>query len=107
MDKHNEHKAKAFLTVKGQCNLSMKNELETMAKCSKSEKDDDAVGPLKMTKELSHVSTEVKHQHWTVTEMLSESVNVHKGNNKTMASHSKTGQCCRRTMGRVTPRESF
>ena len=89
LDKHNECNAKLFLVAKGQCNLSMKNELEAMKKHRKLEKNDNAVGPLKMTKELSCVSTEVKCQCWSMMTMLSESVNARQGDNKTMAVHCK------------------
>ena len=47
VDKCNNHKAKVFPVVKGQCGLSMKNKLEAMEKHSKLEKNDDVVGPLK------------------------------------------------------------
>ena len=51
----NECKAKVFPVVKGQCDLSMKNELKATEKCSELEQNDNAVGLLKMTKELLHV----------------------------------------------------
>ena len=58
MDKCNNHKAKTFLAVKGQCSLNMKNESEAMEKHSELKKNCNAVGPLKMMKELLCVSTE-------------------------------------------------
>ena len=71
--------------------MFMKNELEAMEKHSKLEKNDDAVavGPLKMTKELLHVSTEVKCQHWSMIAMLSKLMNMRQGDNKTMVVHHK------------------
>ena len=75
--------------VKGQCNLSVKNKPEAMKEHSKLEQNDDAVGPLKMIKELSHMSTEVNCQCWSMTTMLHESVNARQGDNETMAAHCK------------------
>ena len=85
MDKCNEHKAKVFPVVKSQCNLSVKNKLEAMEKYGELEQNDDVVGLLKMIKELSYVSTEVKHQCWSMTTMLHKLVNACQGDNKTMA----------------------
>ena len=87
LDKCNECKAKVFLVVKGQCNLSMKNKLEAMKECGEPEQNDDAVGLLKMIKELSCMSTEVKHQCWSMTTMVHELVNKCQGDNETMAAH--------------------
>ena len=78
-----------FPVVKGQCNLSVKNKLEAMEKCSKLEQNDNTVGPLKLTKELLHVSTEVKCQHWSMIAMLSKLMNMRQGDNKTMVVHHK------------------
>ena len=89
IDKRNECKAKVFLVVKGQCNLSVKNKLEAMEKHSELEQNDDAVGLLKMIKELSCVSTEVKCQCWSMTTMLHKLVNMCQGDNETMATHCK------------------
>ena len=44
---YNDYKAKVLLVVKGQCNLSMKNKLETMNKYSRFEQNDDVVKLLK------------------------------------------------------------
>ena len=67
----------------------MKNELEATEKHSKSEQNDNVVGPLKMTKELSCMSTEVKCQCWSMMTMLDKSVNTCQGDNDTMAVHCK------------------
>ena len=83
LDKYNEYEAKVFLVVKGQCNLSMKNKLEAMEKCSGLEQNDNIVGLLKMMKELSHVSTEVKCQCWSMTTMLWKPVNACQGDKET------------------------
>ena len=58
-------------------------------KHSELEQNDNTVGLLKMTKELLHVSTEVKCQCWSMTTMLDELVNARQGDNKTMAVHHK------------------
>ena len=89
MDKYNEYKAKVFLVVKGQCSLSMKNKLEAMKEYGKLEKDDDVVGLLKIIKELSYVSTEVKYQYWSMTTMLYKLMNTRQGENETMAAYYK------------------
>ena len=75
--------------AKGQCDLSMKDKTEAVERHSKLEQNDDTVGPLKMTKELLCMSTEVRHQHWSVTTMLNELVNARQGDNGTMAVHHK------------------
>ena len=43
-----------------------------------------------MIKELLCMSTEVKHHHWSMMTTLSKLVNVHQGDNETMA------VCCER-----------
>ena len=64
---------------------STKTESETMKECSKLEKNDNVVGPLKMIKELSHQSTKVKCQCWSMMKMLQKPVNMHQGDKETMA----------------------
>ena len=81
--------SKGVPSGEGQCNLNTKNELEAMEEHRKPKKNNNVVGPLKMIKELSHLLTEVKHQHWSMMTMLSELVNAHQGDNETMAVHHK------------------
>ena len=80
---------KVLLAVKGQCNPSMKNELETVEECGNLEKNDNTVGSLKMIKELSHLSTEVKCQHQSMMTILWKPVNVCQGDTETMVGHCK------------------
>lgn len=68
LDKHEECKAKAFVIVKGQCTLTMKNKAESMKDCKKIEQDDDIIGLLKSPKELAFTTVDVQHEHWTVNQ---------------------------------------
>ena len=44
---------------------------------------------LKLIKELSHQTTEVKYQYWTLTTLLWRLMNMRQGENETMAAHYK------------------
>ena len=93
LDKYLKIKAKVFLVIKGKCTLSMKNNLAAMEKYGELEENDDVVGLLKMIKELSYSSTEVKYEYWLMTKMLYRLINVRQGDNETMAgSNRRTGQ---------------
>ena len=89
LDKYNEYKAKVFLVIKGQCSLSMKNKLESMDKYKVFEENDNVVELLKLIKELSHQTTEVKYQYWTLTTLLWRLMNMRQGENETMAAYHK------------------
>ena len=67
----------------------MKNKLEAMREYSELEKKDDVVRLLKMIKELSYSSTEVRYEYWSMTTMLSKLVNICQGDTETMAGYYK------------------
>ena len=60
LDKHNEHKAKVFVVVKGQCSLTMKNKIESMTECKDWEKNDDMTELLNGLKEVSFSTADVQ-----------------------------------------------
>ena len=43
LDLHNECKAKAFVIIKGQCTLTMKNKIESTKECDEIEEKDDVI----------------------------------------------------------------
>ena len=66
VDKHEEFKSKVFVIILGQCMLSMKNKVESTSGYEKLEEADDAIGLLKVIKNLAYSTSKVQYVHWTV-----------------------------------------
>ena len=67
VDENEEHKLKFFTVMKGQCNLGLKSELESMSKCKEMAENNDVKSSLELTKQMLCSMSEVGCEHWMMT----------------------------------------
>jgi hypothetical protein len=65
-ERYEEHKAKVFVIVKGQCTLNMKNKVESLQGYNLIEANDDVIKLLNSLKELTLKMNEVQYGYWTI-----------------------------------------
>ena len=88
-DKYNEHKAKVFIVIRGQCSLSMKNRLESDKEYKSWVRNDDVINLLKKIKELTYSTTEVRYEYWSLAMSLGKLANVRQSEGETIPSYYK------------------
>ena len=86
---HEEHKAKVFVVILGQCSVTVKSKLENDSSCDQLEADDDVVGLLAKLKELAFSTSGVQHPHWTMQLVMRQLSTVHQGQRESVARHHK------------------
>lgn len=67
---YDKDKSRMFRIIMGQCKLSMKNKIESMAEYPKLEEDDDVVGLLAMMKQVAFSAEKVQYEFWTKQAMM-------------------------------------
>jgi hypothetical protein len=65
-DRYEEHKAKIFVIVKGQCALDMKFKGESLKGYDSIEASDDVIKLLNGLKELTFKTHNVQYGYWTI-----------------------------------------
>jgi len=81
-----EQKAKVFVVILGQCSLEVKNKLVNNVGFKTLEDSDDAVGPLKMLKEMAFSTSGVQHPHWTLQNVLRRLTAINQGPSESVSS---------------------
>jgi hypothetical protein len=67
---YEEHKAKKFVIVKGQCTLNMKNKVETLQGYETIEANDDVIKLLNGLKELRFKTHDVQYGYWPICQTV-------------------------------------
>jgi hypothetical protein len=69
-ERYEEHKAKIFVIVKGQCTLNMKNKVESLQGYNSIEANNDVIKLLNGLKELTFKTHKVQYGHWTICQTV-------------------------------------
>jgi hypothetical protein len=93
-ERYEEHKAKIFVIVKGQCTLNMKNKVESLQDCDLIEGNDDVVKSLNGLKELTFKTHEVQYGYWTVCQTVRRVLTMRQQDNEPLAEHYKRFTSC-------------
>jgi hypothetical protein len=92
-EKYEEHKAKIFVIVKGQCTLNMKNKVEGLQGYDLIEANDDVI-KLNGLKELTFKTQEVQYGYWTICQTVRRVHAMRQQDNEPLAEHYKRFTSC-------------
>jgi hypothetical protein len=69
-ERYEEHKAKIFVIVRGQCSLNMRNKVESLQGYDLIEANDDVIKLLNGLKELTFKTNEVQFGYWRICQTV-------------------------------------
>jgi hypothetical protein len=93
-ERYEEHKAKIFVIVKGQCTLNMKNKVESLQGFDSIEANDDAIKLVNGLKELTFKMHEVQYGYWTICQTVRRVLTMRQEDNKPLAEFYKRSTSC-------------
>ena len=94
-EKYEEHKAKLFVIVKGQCTLNMKNKVESLMGYDLIEASDDVITLLNGLKELTFKMHKVQYGYWTtICQTVRKVLTMRQQDNKPLAEQYKRFTSC-------------
>jgi hypothetical protein len=93
-ERYEEHKAKIFVIVKGQCTLNMKNKVESLQGYYSIEANDDVIELLNGLKELTFKTHEVQYGYWTICQTVRRVFTMRQQDNKPLAEYYKMCTSC-------------
>jgi hypothetical protein len=93
-ERYEEHKAKIFMIVKGQCTLNMKNKVESLQAYDSIEANDDVIKLLNDLKELTFKTHEVQYGYWTICQTVRKVLTMRQQDNETLAEYYKRFASC-------------
>jgi hypothetical protein len=82
---YEEHKAKIFVIVKGQCTLNMKTKMESLQGYDSIEANDDFIKLLNGLKELTIKTQEVQYGYWTICQTVRRILTMRQQDNEPLA----------------------
>jgi hypothetical protein len=88
-ERYEEHKAKIFVIVKGQCTLNMKNKGESLQGYDLIEGSDDVIKLLNGLKELTFKMHKVQYGYWTICQSVRRVLTMRQQDNKPLAEYYK------------------
>jgi hypothetical protein len=86
-ERYEEHKAKIFVIVKGQCTLNIKNKVESLHGYDSIEGSDDVIKLLKGLKELTFKTHDVQYGYWTICQTVRKVLTMRQHGNKPLAEY--------------------
>jgi hypothetical protein len=93
-DKYEEHKAKIFVIIKGQCTLNMKNKVESLKGYNSIEASDDVIKLLNGLKELTFKTHDVQYGYWTICQTVRKVLTMRQQDNEPLAEYYKRFTSC-------------
>jgi hypothetical protein len=93
-DKYEEHKAKIFVIIKGQCTLNMKNKVESLKGYDLIEASDDVIKLLNGLKELTFKTHDVQYGYWTICQTVRKVLTMRQQDNEPLAEYYKRFTSC-------------
>jgi hypothetical protein len=93
-ERYEEHKAKIFVIVKGQCTLNMKNKVESLQGYNSIEANDDVIKLLNGVTELTFKTHEVQYRYRTICQTVRRVLAMKQQDNKPSAKHFKRVTSC-------------
>jgi hypothetical protein len=89
-ERYEEHKAKIFVIVKGQCTLKMKNKVESLRGYNLMEANaDDIIKLLNGLKELTFKTHEVQYGYWTICQTVRRILTMRQQDKEPLAEYYK------------------
>jgi hypothetical protein len=82
---YEEHKAKIFVIVKGQCTLNIKNKVESPKGYDSIEASDDVIKLLNGLKELTFEMHDVQYGYWTICQTVRKVLTMRQQDNEPLA----------------------
>jgi hypothetical protein len=93
-ERYEEHKAKIFVIVKGQCTLNNKKKLESLQGYDSIEADDDVIKLLDGLKELKFKMHEVQYGYWMICQTVRRVLTMRQQDNEPLAKYYKRLTSC-------------
>ncbi len=93
-ERYEEHKAKIFVIVKGQCTLNMKNKVESLKGYDSIEASDDVIKLLNGLKELTFKTHDVQYGYWTICQTVRKVLTMRQQDNEPLAEYYKRFTSC-------------
>jgi hypothetical protein len=93
-ERYEEHRAKIFVIVKGQCTLNMKNKVESLQGYDSIEADDDVIKLLNGLKELTFKTHKVQYGYWTICQTVRRVLTMRQEDNEPLAEYYKRFTSC-------------
>jgi hypothetical protein len=93
-ERYEEHKAKIFVIVKGQCTLNMKNKVESLKGYNSIEANDDVIKLLNGLKKLTFKTHEVQYGYWTICQTVRRVLTMRHQDNEPLAEYYKRFTLC-------------
>jgi hypothetical protein len=93
-ERYEEHNAKIFVIVKGQCTLNMKNKVESLQGYDSIEANDDVIKLLNGLKELTFKTHEVQYGFWTICQTVRRVLTMRQQDNEPLAECYKRFTSC-------------
>jgi hypothetical protein len=94
-ERYQEHKAKIFVIVKGQCTtLDMKNRVESLQGYNSIEANDDVIKLLNGLKELTFKTHAVQYGYWTICQTVRRVLTMRQQDNEPLAEYYKRFTSC-------------
>jgi hypothetical protein len=93
-ERYEEHKAKIFVIVKGQCTLNMKSKVESLKGYDSIEANDDVIKLLNGLNELTFKIHEVQNGYWTICQTVRRVLTMRQQDNEPLAEYYKRFALC-------------
>jgi hypothetical protein len=93
-ERYEEHKAKIFVIVRGQCTLNMKNKVESLKGYDSIEANDDVIKLLNGLTELTFKTHEVQYGYWTICQTVRRVLTMRQQDNEPLAEYYKRFTTC-------------
>jgi Zinc knuckle len=86
---YEDHKAKTFLVILGQCSQEVVSRLESDPDFEKLESTDDVVGLLDKLKAMAYTTDDVQHPLWTAVNVTKRAASINQGPSETVTGYAK------------------
>jgi hypothetical protein len=93
-ERYEEHKAKIFVIVMGQCTLNMKNKVESLQGYDLIEANDDVIKLLNGLKELTFKMHKLQYGYWMMGQTVKKVLRMRQQDNKPLAEYYKRFTSC-------------
>ena len=86
---YNQHKAKVFLLILGQCTANMKRKIEYNRDFDEIEENHDVIKLINLIRRLSYSDVDAKYKFWTVAHDFRKLAEIKQRNNETLDAYYK------------------
>jgi hypothetical protein len=93
-ERYQEHKAKIFVIVRGQCTLNIENKKESLKGYDSIEASDDVIRLLNSLKELTFRTQDVQYAYWMIYQTVRKVLAMRQQDNKPFAEYYRRFTSC-------------